>query len=222
MPTWSKWAWVRTSASTSSGERPRSASADWSDPHEVGTPASTIVRRPASSRRYQFVLASSIRCTPGATSRWNMPLRMASGAGGETAGSGVLPRPHELAETVHRQLRGLRGGDEIAQQRREPLRVVVEREVPGAGDDLEAAVRHEVGGLPPVLHGDDAVPFAPHHERGDVGRQVEPVARVDPLPPRVDHGAGRMQEGAAPPTVPERVEPLEQPLDIGALLDAEA
>ena len=61
-PTWSKWACVRTTARTASRRAP---SAVRSDSHELGTPQSTIVIPSSASIRYQFVNASSIRCTPG-------------------------------------------------------------------------------------------------------------------------------------------------------------
>src|SRR3954447_14484159 len=150
-PTWSKWACVSTTASTSSERRPSWESASWNERHEVGTPASTIVSRPPSSTRYQFVFASSMRWTPGATSRSSMASEgPPSGASLTGRGRGeperhagqLLGAPPQVPRGV-----GVLGGAAAAHERRVPalLLEAVRADVAPAGDVLGGGVERRQG-----------------------------------------------------------------------------
>src|SRR4051794_35332456 len=69
---WSKCACVRT---TAVGRRPHARVSSCSDRHDPGCPVSTIVSSSPSSIAYQFVYASSTRCTPSATPKCSMGRR---------------------------------------------------------------------------------------------------------------------------------------------------
>ena len=109
-------------------------------------------------------------------------LRRARGAARRPAGHhralevvrGAVAAQHRLDPPVG-QRRGLGRGDEVAQHRDEALGVVVEREVPGAGEHLEAAVGHQLVRAAPMGERDDGVLLAPDEHRGHLGREVEAV-----------------------------------------------
>src|SRR4051795_1284415 len=75
IPTWSKCAWVSTTASICSSRWPSVRIAASSGSQAVGTPASTSVSESPSSTRKKFVWACSIWWTPSATLGWRGMLK---------------------------------------------------------------------------------------------------------------------------------------------------
>jgi hypothetical protein len=90
-----------------------------------------------------------------------------------------------------------RRGQEVPDDGCEPVGLVVVREVPGVGEDLElAAGECAMGGIR-VPDRDDPVLLAPHDQGRETGSEVAAVEHRDDLAAAVDSGAQRPQERTA-------------------------
>jgi hypothetical protein len=91
----------------------------------------------------------------------------------------------------------LRRAHELAQQLREPVRIVQAGEVRRRGERAKAAVRDRLVRAAPVRRRDRVVALPPHDHRRQRLEQVQAVGRAHALALAFDHRAQRVQEGAA-------------------------
>ena len=92
---------------------------------------------------------------------------------------------------------GVRLGEELGEDRREPLGVFEVGEVGGGGEAPKAAAGGGAVGGQAVGEGDRVVALSPHEQGGHAGEQVQAVLGGDPLAVDVDDRAEGVKEGLA-------------------------
>ena len=162
--------------------------------HAQATTANHIAHACETPR--SFGISSSGRFTPP-------PLRAAAAA--------CSPRRRPTA----------RGGDEVAQDGGEALRVLVERVMARVREELQPGVGDEGVRGDPVRCRDHRVTLAPDDQRRHALSKIEAIGRAHPLARRIDDRACGVEEGAARPRVAQRREPERRSTHVGVRAQAD-